>query len=115
MRVSKFRWRANLSLGEKIEKLESMAKFLTNPRSLTKDRLKSELEANGVALPKGDQRKQVYIDLYLEHLTSQNEQLDNDGADDRMFSSDEEDDSKSSPKVSQILQFYSSNLVLVRK
>lgn len=78
-----------------------MPKFLTNPGSLTKDRLKSELKTHGVDLPQGDQRKQVYIDLYLEHLTSQNEQ---DDVDEKMFSSDEEDDTKSSPKVGQIRQ-----------
>ncbi|XP_020898017.1 lamina-associated polypeptide 2 isoform X7 [Exaiptasia diaphana] len=66
-----------------------MPKFLENPGVLTKDRLKSELKSQGITLPKADQRKQVYVDLYLEHLTSQNDE------DVKMFSSDEEDDGES--------------------
>lgn len=64
-----------------------MPKFHTNPSHLTKDQLKKELTMEGISLPKSDQKKQAYVDLYLEHLTSQN---DND--DSRMFSSDEEEE-----------------------
>ena len=72
-----------------------MPQFHKNPSSLTKDRLKSELLNHGVTLPKGDQRKQVYVELYLEHLTSQNEANGKLG-----FSSDEEEDERPSPLVS---------------
>ncbi|KAK3746039.1 hypothetical protein QZH41_012983 [Actinostola sp. cb2023] len=71
-----------------------MPKFHANPGLLTKDRLKSELLTHGVTLPRGDQRKQVYVSLYLDHLTSQNEGVEKLG-----FSSDEEeDDVKPSPR-----------------
>lgn len=71
-----------------------MPKFLANPGVLTKDRLKSELTSQGVTIPKSESRKQVYIDLYLEHLTSQNDE------DEKMFSSDEEDEESKQTTVS---------------
>lgn len=46
-----------------------MAEFLEDPSVLTKDKLKSELLANDVPLPSGEQRKDVYVQLYLKHLT----------------------------------------------
>ncbi|XP_018109620.1 thymopoietin S homeolog isoform X4 [Xenopus laevis] len=60
-----------------------MPEFLQDPSVLTKEKLKSELVANNVTLPSGEQRKDVYVQLYLQHLTSQNS-----GTPD--FSSDEE-------------------------
>ncbi|XP_062851772.1 thymopoietin a isoform X3 [Trichomycterus rosablanca] len=63
-----------------------MAEFLDDPSVLTKDKLKSALLANNVALPNGDQRKGVYVDLYLKNLTSQNKK----SASVETFSSDEE-------------------------
>ncbi|XP_044310889.1 thymopoietin isoform X4 [Varanus komodoensis] len=64
-----------------------MPEFLADPSVLTKEKLKSELIANNVSLPGGEQRKDVYVQLYLQHLTARNapgasSQLD--------FSSDEE-------------------------
>ncbi|XP_062989781.1 thymopoietin isoform X7 [Elgaria multicarinata webbii] len=64
-----------------------MPEFLADPSVLTKEKLKSELIANNVSLPGGEQRKDVYVQLYLQHLTARNTpgaplQLD--------FSSDEE-------------------------
>ncbi|XP_068951305.1 thymopoietin isoform X1 [Petaurus breviceps papuanus] len=49
-----------------------MPEFLEDPSVLTKDRLKSELLANNVTLPAGEQRKDVYVQLYLQHLTARN-------------------------------------------
>ncbi|XP_017570886.1 thymopoietin a isoform X2 [Pygocentrus nattereri] len=49
-----------------------MSEFLADPSVLTKDKLKSALVANNVALPNGEQRKGVYVELYLKNLTSQN-------------------------------------------
>ncbi|XP_053364593.1 thymopoietin a isoform X3 [Clarias gariepinus] len=63
-----------------------MAEFLTDPSVLTKDKLKSALMANNVALPNGEQRKGVYVELYLKNLTSQNKRSGSAEA----FSSDEE-------------------------
>ncbi|XP_053506826.1 thymopoietin a isoform X1 [Ictalurus furcatus] len=63
-----------------------MAEFLTDPSVLTKDKLKSALVANNVALPNGEQRKGVYVELYLKNLTSQNKRSGSAEA----FSSDEE-------------------------
>ncbi|KAI5617995.1 thymopoietin a isoform X1 [Silurus asotus] len=63
-----------------------MAEFLSDPSVLTKDKLKSALVANNVALPNGDQRKGVYVELYLKNLTSQNKKSGSGEA----FSSDEE-------------------------
>ncbi|KAM4748142.1 thymopoietin isoform 2-T2 [Rhinophrynus dorsalis] len=60
-----------------------MPEFLEDPSVLTKDKLKNELVANNVSLPAGEQRKDVYVQLYLQHLTSRNR-----GTPD--FSSDEE-------------------------
>lgn len=64
-----------------------MSDFLEDPSVLTKDRLKSALLANNVALPNGDQRKDVYVQLYLRNLTAQNKKS-TDSPD--VFSSDEE-------------------------
>ncbi|MCJ8742972.1 hypothetical protein PDJAM_G00088380 [Pangasius djambal] len=64
-----------------------MAEFLTDPSVLTKDKLKSALVANNVALPNGEQRKGVYVELYLKNLTSQNKRS---GSAAEAFSSDEE-------------------------
>ncbi|XP_074082742.1 thymopoietin isoform X1 [Macrotis lagotis] len=49
-----------------------MPEFLEDPSVLTKERLKSELLAHHVALPAGEQRKDVYVQLYLQHLTARN-------------------------------------------
>nr|XP_034982785.1 thymopoietin isoform X5 [Zootoca vivipara] len=51
-----------------------MPEFLADPSVLTKEKLKSELIANNVSLPGGEQRKDVYVQLYLQHLTSRNAQ-----------------------------------------
>ncbi|XP_030070814.1 thymopoietin [Microcaecilia unicolor] len=63
-----------------------MPDFLENPSVLTKDKLKTQLVANNVSLPAGEQRKDVYVKLYLEHLTPRN-RIKNRNPD---FSSDEE-------------------------
>ncbi|XP_064175767.1 lamina-associated polypeptide 2, isoforms beta/delta/epsilon/gamma-like isoform X1 [Anguilla rostrata] len=52
-----------------------MSEFLEDPSVLTKEKLKSELLANNVALPSGDQRKDVYVQLYLKTLTLQNKEI----------------------------------------
>ncbi|KAJ8006498.1 hypothetical protein DPEC_G00107870 [Dallia pectoralis] len=63
-----------------------MPEFLEDPSVLTKEKLKSELLANNVSLPNGDQRKDVYVQLYLRNLTVLNQRVQSaDG-----FSSDEE-------------------------
>ncbi|XP_055567464.1 thymopoietin isoform X5 [Falco biarmicus] len=49
-----------------------MSEFLADPSVLTKEKLKSELIANNVSLPGGEQRKDVYVQLYLQHLTARN-------------------------------------------
>ncbi|XP_073693868.1 thymopoietin a [Garra rufa] len=64
-----------------------MSEFLEDPSVLTKDKLKSALLAHNVALPNGEQRKDVYVQLYLKNLTAQNKK--SSGAPD-VFSSDEE-------------------------
>lgn len=64
----------------------NMPEYLEDPSVLTKDKLKSELLANNVALPTGDQRKDVYVQLYLKNLTVQNKKISSTDA----FSSDEE-------------------------
>lgn len=67
-----------------------MSYFSNYPQRLTKEELKSALIANGVPLPQADQRKAFYVDLYLQKLTSQN--------DEEEFSSDESEElSESSP------------------
>ncbi|XP_058860882.1 lamina-associated polypeptide 2, isoforms beta/delta/epsilon/gamma-like [Acipenser ruthenus] len=58
-----------------------MPVFVEDPALFSKERLKSELIANDVALPLSE-KKEVYLQLYLKHITNQNV------AD---FSSDEEE------------------------
>nr|AAC52575.1 thymopoietin epsilon [Mus musculus] len=72
-----------------------MPEFLEDPSVLTKDKLKSELVANNVTLPAGEQRKDVYVQLYLQHLTARNRPPLAAGANSKGppdFSSDEERD-----------------------
>ncbi|KAI9519770.1 hypothetical protein NQZ68_025909 [Dissostichus eleginoides] len=64
-----------------------MAEFLEDPSVLTKDKLKNELTANNVALPSGEQKKEVYVQLYLKNLTVLN---DKKSPHVDTFSSDEE-------------------------
>uniref|UniRef100_A0A673I2R1 Lamina-associated polypeptide 2, isoforms beta/gamma-like n=1 Tax=Sinocyclocheilus rhinocerous TaxID=307959 RepID=A0A673I2R1_9TELE len=64
-----------------------MSEFLEDPSVLTKDKLKSALLAHNVALPNGDQKKDVYVQLYLKNLSAQNKK--SSGSPD-VFSSDEE-------------------------
>ncbi|XP_041114307.1 lamina-associated polypeptide 2, isoforms beta/gamma-like isoform X5 [Polyodon spathula] len=65
-----------------------MSDFLEDPSVLTKDKLKSELLANSVTLPSGEHRKDVYIQLYLQNLTTRNTAMNR--AAPEAFSSDEE-------------------------
>ncbi|XP_066213195.1 thymopoietin isoform X1 [Saccopteryx leptura] len=70
-----------------------MPEFLEDPSVLTKEKLKSELVANNVTLPAGEQRKDVYVQLYLQHLTARNRPSLAGGANSKGppdFSSDEE-------------------------
>ncbi|KAF6122217.1 thymopoietin [Phyllostomus discolor] len=70
-----------------------MPEFLEDPSVLTKEKLKSELVANNVTLPPGEQRKDVYVQLYLQHLTARNRPPLAAGANSKGppdFSSDEE-------------------------
>ncbi|XP_007907875.2 lamina-associated polypeptide 2, isoforms beta/delta/epsilon/gamma isoform X1 [Callorhinchus milii] len=50
-----------------------MPDYLEDPSVLTKERLKSELLAHSVSLPHGEHRKDVYVQLYLQHLTARNQ------------------------------------------
>lgn len=85
-----------------------MSTFSNNPRLLTKDELKSELKANGIPLPRAEQRKAFYVDLYLERLTSQNQNEE--------FSSDEEEMSIYSPmRASQVPIYSRSPLIILLK
>ncbi|KAL2094067.1 hypothetical protein ACEWY4_011379 [Coilia grayii] len=52
-----------------------MAEFLEDPSVLTKEKLKSELLANDVPLPSGEQKKEVYVQLYLKNLTALNKKI----------------------------------------
>ncbi|XP_028278492.1 thymopoietin a isoform X3 [Parambassis ranga] len=49
-----------------------MQAYLDDPSVLTKDKLKSELLAHNVELPSGNPTKDVFVQLYLKNLTSQN-------------------------------------------
>ncbi|EHB02959.1 Lamina-associated polypeptide 2, isoforms beta/delta/epsilon/gamma [Heterocephalus glaber] len=49
-----------------------MPVFLEDAWVLTKDKLKSELVANNVTLQAGEQRKDVYVQLYLQHFMARN-------------------------------------------
>ena len=77
-----------------------MSTFSKTPHLLTKERLKSALIANNIPLPRADQKKAFYVDLYLEHLTSQN--------DEEEFSSDDDDESSeySPMRASKVLELF---------
>lgn len=76
-----------------------MSTFSKTPHLLTKEKLKTALKANNVPLPRAEQKKAFYVDLYLEHLTSQNK-------DDDEFSSEDEQSSEYSPmQASKVLEF----------
>ncbi|XP_026089565.1 lamina-associated polypeptide 2, isoforms beta/gamma-like isoform X2 [Carassius auratus] len=64
-----------------------MSEFLEDPSVLTKDKLKSALLAHNVALPNGEQKKDVYVQLYLKNLTAQNKKSSSSPD---VFSSDED-------------------------
>lgn len=55
-----------------------MSSFSSNPHLLTKEKLKSALKANGIPLPKTEQKKAFYVELYLQRLTSQNDEYSSD-------------------------------------
>ncbi|KAM3872058.1 LEM domain-containing protein 1 [Diretmus argenteus] len=59
-----------------------MPVFVEDPAHLSKSRLRSDLIAHNVALPRAESKKEVYVGLYLKHIDQKN------AAD---FSSDEED------------------------
>lgn len=67
-----------------------MAEFFKNPSLLTKERLKTDLRANGIPLPKSEQKKDFYVQLYLQHLSPKKEDALGKRISD--FSSDEEQD-----------------------
>uniref|UniRef100_A0A1A8S0V0 Thymopoietin a n=2 Tax=Nothobranchius rachovii TaxID=451742 RepID=A0A1A8S0V0_9TELE len=69
-----------------------MPEFLEDPSVLTKDKLKSELQAHNVELPGGNPNKDVYVQLYLKNLTAQNKKHDQNHQNSTVdtFSSDEE-------------------------
>ena len=77
-----------------------MSEFFKNPSLLTKDRLKTELKANGIPLPKVDQKKDFYVRLYFEHLSPKKQNAHNKQI--SGFSSDEDAPSpKSRRRVSR--------------
>uniref|UniRef100_A0A286Y013 Thymopoietin n=1 Tax=Cavia porcellus TaxID=10141 RepID=A0A286Y013_CAVPO len=49
-----------------------MPEFLEDPSILTKDQLKSELVVQQCDAPGGEQSKDVYVQIYLQHLTARN-------------------------------------------
>jgi hypothetical protein len=82
-----------------------MTTFVSDPRTLTKEKLKSELSNNSIPLPRKDSRKDVYVELYREHLSPRSRAQsqttgmtgksahgpEDDGEQLNSFSSDEED------------------------
>ena len=77
-----------------------MSTFSKTPHLLTKETLKTALRTNNVPLPRADQKKAFYVDLYLEHLTSQNNEEE--------FSSDDDDESSeySPMRASKVLELF---------
>ena len=77
-----------------------MSTFSKTPHLLTKEKLKNALRANNIPLPRAEQKKAFYVDLYLEHLTSQNEVEEEE-----FSSSDDEESSEYSPmRASKVLE-----------
>ncbi|XP_063762046.1 thymopoietin a isoform X1 [Eleginops maclovinus] len=64
-----------------------MSEYL-DPSVLTKEKLKTELVAHDVELPNGNPTKDVYVQLYLKHITANNKKHVTTSVD--VFSSDED-------------------------
>lgn len=65
-----------------------MPPVVADPNRLTKEQLKRELSENGVDLPPSHAKKNVYVELYRQHILQSNS--------DRIgLSSDEEDNPES--------------------
>ena len=47
--------------------------IVTDPSKLTKVKLKEELQRYNVKLPPSGAKKQVYVDLYIEHISQLND------------------------------------------
>ncbi|XP_064632213.1 lamina-associated polypeptide 2, isoforms beta/delta/epsilon/gamma-like isoform X2 [Lineus longissimus] len=80
-----------------------MTSFVSDPRTLTKEKLKSELAKHSVPLPHKDSRKDVYVELYREHLSPRSESGKKfahgmHGEQLTSFSSDEEEGFGDSPR-----------------
>ena len=73
-----------------------MSKAFNDPSLLTKDRLKKELEKSGVKLPRGDQKKEFYVNLYRENLSPQSGERSS--ALNGEFSSDDDAELEQSPQ-----------------
>lgn len=71
-----------------------MSKKFNNPNLLTKERLKKELESNGIQLPRGEHKKEIYVRLYREHLSPEGGLTSANGE----FSSDDDMDFGESPQ-----------------
>ncbi|KAK5895939.1 hypothetical protein CgunFtcFv8_009590 [Champsocephalus gunnari] len=65
-----------------------MSEYLDDPSVLTKEKLKTELAAHDVELPNGNPTKDVYVQLYLKHITANNKKHVTTSVD--VFSSDED-------------------------
>ncbi len=59
-----------------------MATLVSNPNTLTKDRLKAVLQEHNITLPSPSSKKDVYVQLYKTHLLTNKDPLG--------FSSDDE-------------------------
>lgn len=55
-----------------------MTSTLSDPKSLTKDKLRKELERLDVALPPPDARKDAYVSLYRRHVLKEKLEFSSD-------------------------------------
>ena len=55
-----------------------MTSIVSDPTSLTKDKLKKELAKFDVGLPSPDARKDVYVELYRRHILKETGEFSSD-------------------------------------
>ena len=70
-----------------------MPAIVSDPSTLTKQKLKADLHNFGVELPSSDSRKAVYVELYRQHVLALKAEFS------REFSSDDDDDIGSTKKL----------------
>ncbi|KAJ8302013.1 hypothetical protein KUTeg_021000 [Tegillarca granosa] len=68
-----------------------MKEIVDDPATLTKAKLKEELKRHNIKLPTANSKKQVYIDLYLAHISNNNSKFEENNVEITEIESSEEE------------------------